>query len=92
LTFNAILYGRPGAEVVKAGWPCDPEYCPRYSSAVPYEARVDRVLAWMDLPEEQRPQFMTLYFEDPDHWGHQVGAGPAQPFLLFSRFRLSVAA
>lgn len=77
---------------MKDGWSCDPEYCPRYNSAVPYEARVDRVLAWMDLPEEQQPQFMTLYFEDPDHWGHQVAPGPAQPFLLFffpSRFSFS---
>lgn len=37
------------------------------------EARVDQVLAWTDLPTEQRPQFITLYFDDVDTMGHTYG-------------------
>jgi ectonucleotide pyrophosphatase/phosphodiesterase family protein 1/3 len=27
----------------------------------------------MDLPEDQRPSFVTLYFEEPDSTGHKEG-------------------
>ena len=37
------------------------------------ESRVDQVLAWTDLPAEQRPQFITLYFDDVDTMGHTYG-------------------
>ena len=37
------------------------------------EARVDQVLAWTDLPQDQRPQFITLYFDDVDTMGHTYG-------------------
>ncbi|KAJ9688168.1 hypothetical protein PVL29_014076 [Vitis rotundifolia] len=40
---------------------------------VPFEERVDTVLGYFDLPSSEIPIFMTLYFEDPDHQGHQVG-------------------
>ncbi len=35
--------------------------------------RVDGLLAWLDLPPEQRPQFFTLYFEVVDDMGHAHG-------------------
>ncbi|KOM51870.1 hypothetical protein LR48_Vigan09g052900 [Vigna angularis] len=38
------------------------------------EERVDTVLGYFALPDDQIPDFMTLYFEDPDHQGHKVGA------------------
>nr|KAJ0204332.1 hypothetical protein LSAT_V11C500259610 [Lactuca sativa] len=41
--------------------------------AVPFEERVDTILHYFDLPNEEIPVFMTLYFEDPDHQGHQFG-------------------
>lgn len=34
---------------------------------------MDTVLHYFDLPSTEIPVFMTLYFEDPDHQGHQVG-------------------
>lgn len=40
---------------------------------MPFEERVDTVLDYFDLPSDEIPVFMTLYFEDPDHQGHQVG-------------------
>ncbi|KAH7852589.1 hypothetical protein Vadar_026817 [Vaccinium darrowii] len=46
---------------------------PRKSVRSPFENRVDTVLEYFDLPDREIPVFMTLYFEDPDHQGHQVG-------------------
>ena len=43
-------------------------------SDVPYEARIDQVLAWLQLPADERPSLITLYFDEPDATGH--GAGP----------------
>ncbi|GFQ05775.1 venom phosphodiesterase 2 [Phtheirospermum japonicum] len=55
-------------------WPGAEEYCMLYNSSVPFEHRVDSVLKYFDLPDDEIPSFMTLYFEDPDHQGHKVGA------------------
>jgi predicted AlkP superfamily pyrophosphatase or phosphodiesterase len=35
--------------------------------------RVDQILRWLDLPAAQRPRFLTLYFEQVDHFGHVDG-------------------
>ncbi|KAK1662702.1 hypothetical protein QYE76_050861 [Lolium multiflorum] len=69
----------PGSEVHKGAWDCPEKYCRHYNESVPFEDRVDAVLAYFDLPADEMPQFLTLYFEDPDHQGHQVG--PDDPVL-----------
>ncbi|WVZ72679.1 hypothetical protein U9M48_021098 [Paspalum notatum var. saurae] len=69
----AATYFWPGSEVVKGSWTCPDKYCRHYNESVPFEDRVDTVLAYFDLPSDEMPQFQTLYFEDPDHQGHQVG-------------------
>ncbi|OAY53908.1 venom phosphodiesterase 2 [Manihot esculenta] len=63
----------PGAEVHKGSWNCPEEFCMFYNSSVPFEQRVDKILSFFDLPSDEIPVFMTLYFEDPDHQGHKVG-------------------
>lgn len=50
-----------------------PRIWKRYDGDVPNAARVDSVLAWLTLPEADRPRFLTLYFSDVDHWGHETG-------------------
>lgn len=50
-----------------------------YDEADPAFARVDRLLAWLDLPPAERPAFMTLYFEEVDTVGHHEG--PDSPAL-----------
>jgi alkaline phosphatase D len=34
---------------------------------------MDSVLAWLQLPEEQRPQLIMWYMDEPDHSGHRHG-------------------
>ncbi|KAG2586426.1 hypothetical protein PVAP13_5NG041216 [Panicum virgatum] len=69
----AATFFWPGSEVKKGYWNCPGKYCRHYNGSVPFEDRVDTILAYFDLPSDEMPQFLTLYFEDPDHQGHQVG-------------------
>uniref|UniRef100_A0A803MRT7 MSP domain-containing protein n=1 Tax=Chenopodium quinoa TaxID=63459 RepID=A0A803MRT7_CHEQI len=70
---KAATYFWPGSEVIKGDWNCPVYYCERYNGSVSFEDRVDKIISYFDLPSEEIPVFMTLYFEDPDHQGHQVG-------------------
>ncbi|KAL4563828.1 hypothetical protein LXL04_027876 [Taraxacum kok-saghyz] len=75
---KAATYFWPGSEVKKGLWDCPVNYCAPYNESVPFEERVDTVLNYFDLPNPDIPIFMTLYFEDPDHQGHQVGPDDPQ--------------
>lgn len=44
-----------------------------FDDEFPEAARVDSVLAWLDVPAERRPVFMTLYYSNVDHAGHDHG-------------------
>ena len=44
-----------------------------YDGDVPYEARADSVLAWLDLPAPERPHLVLLYFSAVDSAGHRHG-------------------
>ncbi|KAF9614639.1 hypothetical protein IFM89_019616 [Coptis chinensis] len=70
---KAATYFWPGSEVKKGPWTCPYNFCQHYNGSVPFEERVDTVLGYFDLPSDEIPAFMTLYFEDPDHQGHKVG-------------------
>ncbi|XP_024017159.1 venom phosphodiesterase 2 isoform X1 [Morus notabilis] len=70
---KAATYFWPGSEVNKGSWTCPKGYCRNYNESVPFEERVEIVLEYFDLPSDEIPVFITLYFEDPDHQGHQVG-------------------
>lgn len=75
---KASTYFWPGSEVHKGSWNCPKDYCMFYNKSVPFEERVDTVLEYFDLPSSEIPSFLTLYFEDPDHQGHQVGPDDPQ--------------
>lgn len=50
-----------------------PTYYKQYDSKISYDERINQVFDWFALPEEERPQFITLYFEFVDYAGHQTG-------------------
>lgn len=72
---------RHGPKTATMFWPAStaeihgyrPTYSHAFDRAFPYAQRVDQVLAWLDLPEAQRPRFITLYFEGTDRAGHDGG-------------------
>jgi predicted AlkP superfamily pyrophosphatase or phosphodiesterase len=61
----------PGSEAEIAGM--RPHDWRPYDGRMLPGARVDQVLAWLDRPADQRPTFMTLYFELVDTVGHAEG-------------------
>ncbi len=68
---TAATYFWPGSEAPIAG--VRPTYWRSYDGRVPAERRVDQVLEWLDLPPEERPTFVTLYFSLVDTEGHRHG-------------------
>ncbi len=50
-----------------------PTYWKPYAGDTPHGERIDQVLAWLDLPEEERPDLLTLYFSSVDSMGHRHG-------------------
>jgi len=60
----------PGSEAPIGG--IQPTYWKAYDGSVSHEERIQQVLRWLDLPEEQRPVFITAYFSSIDDLGHRV--------------------
>jgi predicted AlkP superfamily pyrophosphatase or phosphodiesterase len=50
-----------------------PDYWLPYDKHFLADQRVDQVLKWLDLPQDQRPSLVTLYFDLVDTVGHRVG-------------------
>ncbi|XP_034747427.1 venom phosphodiesterase 1 [Etheostoma cragini] len=61
----------PGSDVKING--SFPDIYRPYDGKVPFEERVFTVLKWLQLPDDQRPDFYTLYLEEPDKSGHSYG-------------------
>jgi alkaline phosphatase D len=68
---RAACFFWPGSEAKIAGE--RPSYYLKYDDALPDEERVDQVVDWLKLPPEKRPHFITLYFSEVDHAGHEYG-------------------
>src|ERR1700722_12646863 len=68
---RAACFFWPGSEADIQG--VRPTYYMKYDQKYPNDKRVEQVLAWLKLPAEQRPHFITLYFSDVDGAGHAHG-------------------
>lgn len=56
-----------------------PTYWRKYDRSVPYRNRVQQVLEWLSLKADERPAWVCLYLNEPDHEGHATG--PYSPQL-----------
>ena len=65
----AACYFWPGSEAAIKG--VRPTFAMRYDEKVPNRARVRRALEWLQLPPEQRPHMITLYFSELDTASHR---------------------
>ena len=61
----------PGSEAEIQGK--RPSYYLHFDEKLDDEKRVDQVVAWLKLPPELRPHFITLYYSNVDHAGHNYG-------------------
>ena len=66
----------PGSEVEIHG--VRPSRWEPFDQSMSGDARVDRILSWLDLPADQRPRFETLYFDIVDSAGHRHGPDAAE--------------
>jgi alkaline phosphatase D len=61
----------PGSEAKIAGF--QPTYYLHFDDKIDDVDRIRQVLAWLRLPAADRPHFITLYYSEPDHEGHEFG-------------------
>jgi alkaline phosphatase D len=73
---RAACFFWPGSEAKIAGF--QPTYYLKFDDKVDNKARIDQVLEWLRLPVADRPHFITLYYSEPDHEGHEFGPDAAE--------------
>ena len=50
-----------------------PNWYVKYNGAVSADDRINQVMTWLKLPENERPHFISLYFSAVDDAGHATG-------------------
>lgn len=50
-----------------------PTYYYPYDGSIPNDTRVNQAIQWLELPAEERPHLITMYFSDMDTTGHAYG-------------------
>ena len=51
-----------------------PTYYKNYQNGIDPKKKVDQAMNWLELPVNERPRLICLYFNEPDHAGHIFGA------------------
>ena len=77
---------RQGVKTATEFWPGSeaaiqkvrPSFYSAFDQSVSSDARVDKLLSWMEGPETERPHFLTLYFDIVDTAGHHHGPDSAE--------------
>lgn len=73
---RAASFFYPGTEGEIAG--VRPTFWKHYDPKITNDERVDTVLSWLDLPVNERPTLLALYFSDTDDAGHAYGPTSAK--------------
>jgi len=68
-----------------------PEFWHSYDHAIAFSARVDTMLAWLDIPAAQRPRLVMGYFEEPDMQGHRHGPDAPETYQAVLRVDSALA-
>lgn len=68
---KAASYFFVGSEAPVQG--IHPSYYFNFDGSVPNLTRISKVFEWLQLPEDERPRIITLYFSDMDNVGHRYG-------------------
>lgn len=71
--FRTAVHMWPGSEVPETG----AEVHDKYNGTEVLSKKVDRVMQWIDLPDDERPQLVLAYVPTVDTFGHKYGiSGP----------------
>jgi predicted AlkP superfamily pyrophosphatase or phosphodiesterase len=79
----------PGSEARIAGE--RPRYFRAFDRAVSADARVEQILQWLDLPTGERPQLLTLYYEQYDVAAHEYGTSAPESLAALRVIDASLA-
>jgi predicted AlkP superfamily pyrophosphatase or phosphodiesterase len=66
----------PASEAEIAGH--RPAYYLHFDDKLNDELRIDQIVQWLQLPPAERPHFITLYYANVDHAGHEFGPDSTQ--------------
>uniref|UniRef100_A0A8C9WW01 Ectonucleotide pyrophosphatase/phosphodiesterase 1 n=1 Tax=Sander lucioperca TaxID=283035 RepID=A0A8C9WW01_SANLU len=66
----------PGSDVRING--TFPDLYKSYEKSITFEQRVSTLFEWLSLPQGERPDFYTLYLDEPDSSGHRYGPASSQ--------------
>lgn len=56
-----------------------------YDHRFPFDQRIDSVIAWLQLPEPQRPRLIMWYMHEPDAVAHRYGPESSQTIAVVER-------
>ncbi len=75
---TAIKQGRKAAASFWVGSEAEiagvrPTFWKKYDYSIPFERRLDEMVAWLRLPAVERPAFVAFYFEETNSAGHTHG-------------------
>lgn len=85
----AATYFWPGSEARIDG--IRPTYFKPYAGDTPHAKRVEQVLDWLDMPDSERPDFLTLYFSVVDSVAHSHGPDDARVDRAIGRVDRAIA-
>ena len=81
-----VLAEQQGMRAASIFWPSStaeiqgkrPSYYLAFNDKLDDDMRIDQVVTWLKLPPELRPHFITLYYSNVDHAGHDFGPTPTR--------------
>lgn len=50
-----------------------PSFWSQYNESLSFQARIDSVYNWLNMPKDIRPQLIMFYYHEPDYTGHTYG-------------------
>lgn len=86
---RSATYFWPGSEAEIAGH--RPDYWRTYQHHEPLNIRVEQVVDWFSLSDEQRPRFVSLYFHEVDTAGHSFGPNSPETKAAIDKVDLALA-
>ena len=80
---TAIKQGEKSATLFWVGSEADvestrPTYWKKYNQKMPFAARIDTVINWLNLPYAKRPHLVMWYYHEPDHTSHGFGPNSSE--------------
>ncbi len=84
---------RNGIRTASFFWPASsmkgelhhPNIFKKYDGKVNYYSRVDTIAAWLKMPADTRPHFLTLYYSLTDTYGHHFGPNSKEINVAISK-------